>query len=156
LAVDHPRRGARRAAGGVAGLPQKLKVDPLEQAAVPPVVEIPLHRRERRKVLRQHAPLASAARNIQDRIQHRAQVGLPRPAQALGSRHKGRDHRPLAIGKVACITLPRTLILRSSDFGPHVVPPGLLTTTRMPQLTEITQFISGQPLSTISASTWVL
>ena len=29
---------------------QKLEVDPLEQAAVPPVVEIPLYRRERRKV----------------------------------------------------------------------------------------------------------
>jgi hypothetical protein len=48
--------------------------------------------------------LASAARNIQDRIQHHAQVGLPRTAQAPGSWHKGLDHSPLAIGGTVALT----------------------------------------------------
>ena len=38
-------------------------------------------------------------------------------------------------------------MLRTSDFGPHVVPHGLLDTTILSQRTGITQFISGQPLS---------
>jgi hypothetical protein len=45
---------------------------------------------------------------------------------------------PLRIGQVACVTLPSSLILQTSDFGPHIVPRGLLDTTVQSQLTQIT------------------
>jgi hypothetical protein len=46
--------------------------------------------------------------------------------------------------------LPLPLILQPSDFGPHIVTSLLLDTTSVPQPTEITQFIFGQPLTPIS------
>src|SRR5262249_41672779 len=73
-----------------------------------------------------------------------AQVGFSRTAQTLNRRHIGFDQPPLCIGKVACITSTSSLILRTSDF---VVLLGLFGTIMLSQLTEITQFISGQPLS---------
>ena len=51
---------------------------------------------------------------------------------------------PISIRQIACIALSAALIFPSSDFGPHLVP---LHTIIMPQRTEITQFIFGQPLS---------
>src|SRR5512133_2772208 len=83
LAVDDPGRRAGFAPCDFPGLQQKLKIDPLEEAGISPFIEIPLHRRERRKVFRQHPPLAAAPRDIQDRVQHCAQIGLPRAAQQL-------------------------------------------------------------------------
>src|SRR5262252_8660575 len=147
LAVDDTSRGAGFAASGLARLQQQFKIDPLEEALVPPIVEIALHRGKRRKVLRQQAPLAAGSCDIQDRVDNGAQVGFLRTAQTLDCRHIRFDQPPLRIGKVACVTSSNSLILRTSDFGPHVVPHGLLDTTVLSQLTEITQFISGQPLS---------
>src|SRR5215472_10301815 len=48
LAVDDTSRGAGFAASGLARLQQQFKIDPLEQALVPPIVEIALHRGKRR------------------------------------------------------------------------------------------------------------
>jgi hypothetical protein len=70
----------------------------------------------------QHLPLAAGSCYIQDRVDN----GAPR-----------FDQPPLRIGKVACVTL------RTSDLGQHIVPHGLLDTTTLSQLTEITQLISG-------------
>ena len=50
LAVDDASRGTGFAARRLAGLQQQFKIDPLEQVLVPPIVEIALHRSERRKV----------------------------------------------------------------------------------------------------------
>src|SRR5262249_44852374 len=94
------------------------------------------------KVLRQQAPPAAGSCDIQDRVDNGAQVAYPRTAQTLDCRHIRFDQPPLRIGKVACVTSSRSLILRTSDFGPHVVPHGLLDTTILSQLTEITSFIS--------------
>jgi hypothetical protein len=43
---------------------------------------------------------------------------------------------------IACVALSLSLTLRSSNFGPHLVPRRFLSTTIMSQSTEITQFIS--------------
>src|SRR5215469_13470808 len=151
LAVDDTSRGTGFAVSGLARLQQQFKIDPLEQALVPPIVEIALHRGERRKVLRQQTPLAAGPCDIQDRVDNSAQVGISRTAQTLNRRHIGFDHPPLCISKVACKTSPSALILRTSDFGPHVVLHGLFDPIKLIQLTEITQFISGQPLSLLMA-----
>jgi len=88
LTVDHSRRRARFAARRFAHLQQQFKIDPLEQALVPPIVKIALHRGERRKVLRQQAPLAAGLCDIQDRVDNGAQVGFPRTAQTLDRRRQ--------------------------------------------------------------------
>ena len=120
MAVDDAGRGAGFAAGGLARLQQQFKVDPLEQALVPPILEIALHRGKWRKVLRQQAPLAAGSCDIQDRVDNGAKVGFPRTAQTLDRRHIRFDQPPLRIRQVACITSPSALILRTSEFGPHV------------------------------------
>jgi hypothetical protein len=51
--------------------------------------------------------------------------------------------------------LPLPLILQPSDFGPHIVTSLLLDTTSVPQPTEITQFIFGQPLSRTSCDKYL-
>src|SRR6266850_1526192 len=94
LTVDDPCRWARFAPRRFAGLQQQCKIDLLKQAVVSPMVEITLHGGKRRKVLRQHPPLTAASRDIQDRIQHRPQLGLARSAQTLGCRHMRLDQRP--------------------------------------------------------------
>ncbi len=147
LAVDDPGRRARFAAGNPARLQQQLKIDLLEQTAVAPAIKIPLHRGERRKVLWQHAPLAAGSGDIQDGVQHRAQISPPRAAQQFAHRHKRRDQRPFRIDQITCVARRHAVILRTSDFGPHVVPHCLLDTTSVSQHAEITQFIFGQPLS---------
>ncbi len=43
------------------------------------------------------APLTAASRHIQDRIQHRPQLGLARSAQTLCCRHMRLDQRPFGI-----------------------------------------------------------
>ena len=91
---------------------------------VPPIIEIALHCGERRKVLGQQAPLAAASCDMQDRVDNGAQVGFPRTAQMLECRHTRFDQPPLRIGKVACVTPPSSLILRTSDFDAHVVRAG--------------------------------
>ena len=48
-------------------------VDPIPQTKIAPCVEIALHRRHRREVLRQHPPLTTARRNVEDRIRHPSQ-----------------------------------------------------------------------------------
>src|SRR5215813_1546288 len=122
LTVDDPCRRARFAARRLACLQQQLKIDRLKQAVVPPIVEIALYGRERRKVLWQHPPLTAGPHNIQNRVQYGSQLGLARPAQSLGRRHMRLDQRPFRIGEIACVSLSLSLILRSSDFGPHLVP----------------------------------
>jgi hypothetical protein len=46
----------------------------------------------------------------------------------------------------SCVAQPFALIVRTSDFGPHVVPRCLLDTTSVSQPAELTQFILGPPL----------
>src|SRR5215472_10628532 len=72
LAVDDTSRGTGFAVSGLARLEQQFKIDPLEQTLVAPIVEIALHRGERRKVLWQQAPLAAGPCDIQDRVDNRA------------------------------------------------------------------------------------
>src|SRR5262252_2479587 len=136
-----PADGLGSRPAGLARLQQQFKIDPLEQVPVPPIVEIALHRGERRKVLRQQAPLAAGSGDIQDRVNNSAQVGFPRTAQTLDRRPEWFNQPPLRIGQVACVTQPSSLILRTGDFSPHVVPYDCCDTTIMSQTTEITQFI---------------
>src|SRR6202035_1356408 len=121
-------------------------VDPLPGAVVAPTVEIALHRRARRKLTRQGAPLTAGPQEIQDGVDDRAQVALAGPPEPTRGRQQRRDLRPLPRPRVACISQLVTPILLPSGFSPHLVPPSLSANNTESQSTEITQSISGQPL----------
>src|SRR3981189_2775417 len=103
-------------------LQQHVKNDLFTQAAVSRVVEIALHGGKRRKVLRQHPPLTTGPRDIQDRIEHAAQLGLARSAQTLYPGPMRLNQCPFGLAQIACVALSRSLILPASDFGPHLAP----------------------------------
>src|SRR5207247_8258712 len=103
-------------------------------------------RRARRKVTRQRAPLTPGPQQIEDGVDDRAQVALARPPEPTRGRQQRRNLRPLPSPRVACIAQLVTPILLPSGFSPHVVPPSLSANKTVSHITEITQFISGQPL----------
>src|SRR5262249_56505007 len=74
LAVDDASRWARLATIGLARLRRQGIVDGFPQLGVAPWIEVALHRRERRKVLRQHPPLAASLRDVEDGVHHRTHL----------------------------------------------------------------------------------
>src|SRR5271169_5048324 len=149
LAVDHPRAGTCFSAVGLARHHDKMVVDLLPGAIVTPPVEIPLHRRVGRKLLRQQPPLATALSDEKDRIHQCPHRRHTWPAATILARHVGSDHRPLFIRGIACIPQPISTIFRSSDFSPNqFVPPSSLATTTESQMTEITQLNFGSASQT--------
>src|SRR5262249_22373319 len=63
LPADAPGGGPRSAPRRPACFQHKLKFDRPKQAVVPPIVEVALYGRERRKVLWQHPPLTAGPHN---------------------------------------------------------------------------------------------
>lgn len=147
LAVDDTRRRARFRTSSFAHLQRQHKMGRLKQAVVVPIIKVALHSGERRKVLRQQALLTACRRDVQNAVEDHPKIGLARPAQGLGGRYVGFNHRPFGIGEVSCIALPHTPMLCPSDFSPHLVPRRLRQTTAVPELTETTKFVFGQPLN---------
>jgi hypothetical protein len=116
---------------------------------VAPPVEVPLHRRVGRKLLRQQPPLATALSDEKDRIHQCPHLRHTRPAAPVLAGHVGGDHRPLFVGRIACITQPISTIFRSGDFSPNRRSSQLrLNYKRLKSL----NLISGQPLSLIGIS----
>jgi hypothetical protein len=146
LAVDNAGTGREGSALDLAGPGHQPRIDPLPGAVVAPAVEIALHRRARRKLTRQGAPLTAGPQQVEDRVDNRAQVALARPPQPARGRQQRRNLRPLAKPGIACIAQLVTPIILPSGFSPHVVPPSLSANNTESQLTEITQLIFGQPL----------
>ena len=95
LAVDDPRRRARLPTLQLARRHDQMVADRPPQAGVAPVVEVALHRRGRRQVLRQHAPLAAGRRDIEDRVHHLPQVRRPGTTDPAAA--KARRARPAPI-----------------------------------------------------------
>ena len=97
-----------------------------KNAVVAPVVEIPTNRRDRRKVIRQHAPLTTGGRHVQNGIKHITQVRCAWPASRLCWRQQWGNMTPFFLRRVACISASRAFIIREADFSPHLVHPHLL------------------------------
>lgn len=118
LAVDDAGTGAGLFAFALACHHHQFIVDGAKPTLVTPAVEIFLHRRERRKILRQEPPRAARRRHIQKRVHHLAQRRLARPTDAVRRRHQRFDQRPLRVGQIACVTGAAALIVPASGFGP--------------------------------------
>ena len=109
----------------------QMVIDPSPEAAVAPVVEVALDRGVGREVPRQHAPLATRRRHVEQGVDNPAQVRRSRPAQALARRHARRDQGPLLLRQIACVAQPFTPIIAPSDFSPrHRDLPRCLATRR--------------------------
>ena len=110
-----------------------------KQAVVATVVEIALHRRKRRKVLRQHPPLAAGPPKYE----------IVSSTLATRSRAAGPDAEPPTYAaQSAPIRHPSDrLALRFARISPRAISihilclDGSFATTIIPQPTEITQFI---------------
>src|SRR5271170_3660906 len=146
LAVDDCGRGVGVAPDKLAGARHQRGADPLPGAVVAPAVEIALHSRARRKVPWQGAPLTAGPQQVEDGVDDRAQIALARTPQPTRRRQERSEPRPFRRSGVACIAQLVTPILLPGDFSPHLVPPPLSANKTESQRTEITQFISGQPL----------
>ena len=118
LAIDNA--GARL---GVAPVGQpcgfdQLAVHLIEQTVIAPGIKIAPYRRNRRKVVGQHPPLAAGRRDVEDRVEHVAQACRAGPTCGLGRGHERRDRRPFRVGQIACVFAARTGMLAASEFGP--------------------------------------
>src|SRR5512132_2739537 len=103
LAIDHPGRRARLAPSHLARLHQQVMVDQFPPSIVPPLVEITLYGRKRRKVLGEHPPLATRFNDVEYRIEHRTHSGLARTANPNLCRQLRLDQCPFFTRRVACI-----------------------------------------------------
>ena len=83
LTIDDP--GCRM---GVSALSfEQLAVHLIKQAIIAPSVEVAVDGRNRRKIVGQHAPLAASRRNIEDRVEHIAQIRRSRAARSPEPQH---------------------------------------------------------------------
>src|SRR5215469_17595574 len=73
LAVDDAGGWACLTAFALARQHDERVVNGLPQATIAPGIEVALHRRVRRKILRQHPPLAASLRDVEQRIHHGTQ-----------------------------------------------------------------------------------
>ena len=83
LTIDHPGRRARLAPSHLARRHQQVMVDQFPPSIVPPLVEITLYGRKRRKVLGEHPPLATRFNDVEYGIKHRTLVSRGRPTRNL-------------------------------------------------------------------------
>src|SRR3546814_9322285 len=118
---DRAGRGGGVAPQGVAGLACQLGSYHLPSAVIAPSIEISLHGRAWRKVLRQQTPLAAGGENVEDCVHHSTQSGPPRPAKPARRRYQRRYHRPFRVRRIACVAQALAPTLRTGDFSPgHV------------------------------------
>src|SRR3546814_5379108 len=94
-----------------------MMVDRSQKTVVAPVVEIPAHRGDRRKVVRQHPPLTARGGHVQYGVEHIAQIRRARAASGLRRGQQRRDMAPFLIRRIACIPAPTTFIFGAGDFS---------------------------------------
>ena len=143
LTVDDTRSRAGLAASSDARRLHQVKIYRPPKTGITPRIEIALNRRNRRKPLRQCAPLAAGPGDVQERIDNRAKLGRSRATRLLHLRHERLDQCPLPIRQCICTTLPRTAISPASGLRPtHPV-----TLLKPRQLKRITGGEATQPLA---------
>lgn len=104
LAIDSRRAWAGVAAGLEADLLPQGLVDFVPGAVAAPAAVPGVDGTPGREVVGQQAPLAAAADQVEDAVDHFAEVG-GRPAHVLASGQEWLDKRELGVGKVGFIVL---------------------------------------------------
>src|SRR5450631_2870491 len=94
-------------------------MDPIERAVPTPDIEIAMHRRARRQVLRDRAPLTARGQNVHERVHHLSNINRPLVATALGRRNQRLDELPLLVGQIAWIAQTISVITPAILCRPH-------------------------------------
>ena len=118
LAVDDRRTGALLAALKPSNAISKRVMDSLQSPVVPPLLEVHVDRRERGKVLGQHAPSAAATQNIEDGVDDRSELCRTRAPSWLGGREQPTDDPPFRVAEVAGVS-HRRILARLSRLSKH-------------------------------------
>ena len=118
----------------------------LEQAGVPPSVEIAPHRRHRRKAFGQHPPRTAARRNIQQRVYNLAHVRRPTPTSRLRRRNEWCRPPPFALRHIAWISQTFPAMFAPGNTSPSHGFLHLFAKTAESQDTGIAQLLSDQAL----------
>src|ERR1700742_3820069 len=118
LAVNDGGRWLCRASKLLSRSTHQNRDNLLPPSGIAPGIEIALNRRIWRKLPRQRAPLTTRRQNIEDRLHHSAQIGLPRPAQSAWWRQQAPQQRPLRIRHIACVAKSVPPIVSASGLSP--------------------------------------
>ena len=94
-------------------------MDPIERAVPTPEIEIAMHRRARRQVLRDRAPLTAGGQNVHERVHHLANIDSALVAAALGRRNQRLDQLPFFVGQIAWIAQTIAVISPAILRRPH-------------------------------------
>ncbi len=117
------------------------------QAVAAPAVEIASHRRHRRKIIRKHALTASCRRDVEDRLEHDAQVACSRSVDPATTRQERRDQRLFCNARVAGVFMPTPLTSVAGEFGPRDRALGSALQPNVSQPSEFTQSVLDQLLN---------
>src|SRR5450755_1111384 len=147
LAVDDPRRRARRAARPFAVDHERNIMDGSEQKHPDEATEPPIDCLPGREILRQHSPASAGAGHIADRVQYLTQINLGLAAPPGRLRQERRDPLPFLVRQIGRIPLrffrnvghPATI-----RWGPHPK----LESRRKPQHNQFSNGLLGQALGT--------
>jgi hypothetical protein len=101
LAIDNRRAGALLAALSTSEAVPKYVVDLLPGPVISPLLEVHVDRRVRGKVVREHPPSAAAAQDVEDGVDHQAEVCRTRPAPRLGCWEQRGNNPPFRVAEVA-------------------------------------------------------
>lgn len=109
LTVDARRAGRRFLSRRDAHLASQSVDQPLPRAVVAPLGEVPVRRALGGQIVRQHVPLATAAVDVQNRVDYLTEVDLARTSEAVRSfrRQPRRKQTPLLFRQVRRIRFTR-------------------------------------------------
>ena len=104
LAVDAPGAGARLLADGHAHHPTQGVHDLLPGAVAAPLVVVVVHRTPGRQVVGEHVPLAAAAVEVENGVEHLPHLDLAGTADGVDG-NQGLDDFPLLVSQVGGVGL---------------------------------------------------
>ena len=117
LAIDNRSTRLLRAAQSGADAQAQGRVDPFERAIVEPFVKVVGHMLPGRQIMRQHAPLAAAAIQIQDGVHDLAQIDGSFAAWSGWLTQRRLEVIPFVVAQIACVGRSWSSILNGSAHG---------------------------------------
>src|SRR5512147_88509 len=122
-------------------------VDQFPPSIVPPLVEITLYSRKRRKVLGEHPPLATRFNDVEYCIRHRTHSGLARTANPKLCRHvRSISAHSSSVVSLAYRSPSRRYLMRVISVHDILGSPSLLAPRQNHKWLESLNSIFGQPL----------
>lgn len=125
LAVDDAGARAGLAPLGLAGRHDQQAIDGLLRSVIAPSIEVALHRRARRELLRKQTQRATCPQHVEDRVHHLAQISLSGAPERPSRGQMWRNQRPLRIRHVGCVAQIAAVILRTGGFSRHLEAPSV-------------------------------